>query len=553
MLAGGAELGLVHGRLKSRWWRLTWPLAFAVTGLAFIIHEQNPWFFARSAFLHHLLGWTFVVGAIAPAPARVASALGGAAGVHGADDRRRRGHALRRPRRRAGVRSPLAARRAAAPMRRIVLAALVALAFPAAASAHATLRSTTPPFGHELQRSPQRIVLRFDQEVKVLPGSIKVLNGVGAQYAMSARPRRESRRRPRRAAEAGRVHRALARDLGGLARRLGRVDVRRARAGARGRRGLRRRRPDGRGALRALGVVPRDRARDRLARLPAHLPARTASAARARAASRRRGGDRRLPDAAGGHRRVLAPRRGCAAAAVRGLLLRRPLADGGDALRPRVRRDDARLRARARAALPVVAARPHRAARARVRALAALRRRAVVVRARRARSRLVVEDGDRRLGAHRRRVDLDRRARDDGRPGLVRRARTETAGVHELLAACHRPDRARARRRHVPQHRAAAARERLVDAGVRSRAAREDRARRASRSPGVRSTTSSCGPRSTGADAGFLSRIGRSLVGESLVGLAVLLVAAVLVDSKPPIRASDQQSLQGGAATKLQR
>jgi putative copper export protein len=55
------------------------------------------------------------------------------------------------------------------------------------------------------------------------------------------------------------------------------------------------------------------------------------------------------------------------------------------------------------------------------------------------------------------------------------------------------------------------------------------------------------------ADAGFLSRIGRSLVGESLVGLAVLLVAAVLVDSKPPIRASDQQSLQGGAATTLQR
>jgi len=73
-------------------------------------------------------------------------------------------------------------------MRRVVLAALVALAFPSAASAHATLRSTTPPFGHELQRSPQRIVLRFDQAVKVLPGSIKVLNGVGAQYAMSARP-----------------------------------------------------------------------------------------------------------------------------------------------------------------------------------------------------------------------------------------------------------------------------------------------------------------------------------------------------------------------------
>ena len=55
------------------------------------------------------------------------------------------------------------------------------------------------------------------------------------------------------------------------------------------------------------------------------------------------------------------------------------------------------------------------------------------------------------------------------------------------------------------------------------------------------------------ADAGFLARIGRSLVGESLVGIAVLLVAAVLVDSKPPIRGSDQQSLRGGAATTLRR
>ncbi|HEV2593501.1 MAG TPA: hypothetical protein VGU02_16580 [Gaiellaceae bacterium] len=66
MLAGGAELGLVRGRLKSRWWRLTMPLAFVVTGTAFIVHEQNAWYFARSAFLHHLLGWTFLVAAVIP-------------------------------------------------------------------------------------------------------------------------------------------------------------------------------------------------------------------------------------------------------------------------------------------------------------------------------------------------------------------------------------------------------------------------------------------------------------------------------------------------------
>ncbi|HEX5450247.1 MAG TPA: hypothetical protein VFW85_09345 [Gaiellaceae bacterium] len=66
MLAGGAELGLVHGRLRSKWWHLTTPLAFAVTGTAFLVHEQNTWYFERSAFLHHLLGWTFLGFAVIP-------------------------------------------------------------------------------------------------------------------------------------------------------------------------------------------------------------------------------------------------------------------------------------------------------------------------------------------------------------------------------------------------------------------------------------------------------------------------------------------------------
>jgi hypothetical protein len=66
MLAGGSELALVRGRLKSPYWRLTWPLAFLVTGVAFIVHEQNSWLFARSAFLHHTLGWTFIVMAVFP-------------------------------------------------------------------------------------------------------------------------------------------------------------------------------------------------------------------------------------------------------------------------------------------------------------------------------------------------------------------------------------------------------------------------------------------------------------------------------------------------------
>ena len=63
MLAGGAELGLVRGKLKSPLWRLAVPFGLVVSGAALLVHEQNPWLFARAAFLHHLLGWTLVVGA----------------------------------------------------------------------------------------------------------------------------------------------------------------------------------------------------------------------------------------------------------------------------------------------------------------------------------------------------------------------------------------------------------------------------------------------------------------------------------------------------------
>jgi hypothetical protein len=66
MLAGAAELGLVRGKLHNPYWRLTMPLAFLVSGAALLIHEQNGWFFARSAFLHHLIGWTIVGFALFP-------------------------------------------------------------------------------------------------------------------------------------------------------------------------------------------------------------------------------------------------------------------------------------------------------------------------------------------------------------------------------------------------------------------------------------------------------------------------------------------------------
>lgn len=66
MLAGGAELGLARGKLRNPLWRVTTAIAFAVSGMAFLVHEQNPWLFARAAFLHHLLGWTLLVGALFP-------------------------------------------------------------------------------------------------------------------------------------------------------------------------------------------------------------------------------------------------------------------------------------------------------------------------------------------------------------------------------------------------------------------------------------------------------------------------------------------------------
>jgi hypothetical protein len=66
MAMGAAELGLAKGKLHSRWWRLATPIGIAVSGTAFLVHEQNPWYFARSAFLHHLVGWTLVGMAVLP-------------------------------------------------------------------------------------------------------------------------------------------------------------------------------------------------------------------------------------------------------------------------------------------------------------------------------------------------------------------------------------------------------------------------------------------------------------------------------------------------------
>ena len=64
--AGSVELARVLGKLHSIAWSLAMAAAFLVSGLAFLIHEQNAWFFIRSSFLHHLLGWTLLVASVFP-------------------------------------------------------------------------------------------------------------------------------------------------------------------------------------------------------------------------------------------------------------------------------------------------------------------------------------------------------------------------------------------------------------------------------------------------------------------------------------------------------
>jgi hypothetical protein len=66
MFAGAAELALVRGKISNPAWRLATVVGFTVSGAAILIHEQNGWLFARAAFLHHIIGWTVLIGAVFP-------------------------------------------------------------------------------------------------------------------------------------------------------------------------------------------------------------------------------------------------------------------------------------------------------------------------------------------------------------------------------------------------------------------------------------------------------------------------------------------------------
>jgi copper transport protein len=61
--------------------------------------------------------------------------------------------------------------------------ALVAVALPAAASAHASLRHTTPATQSRVDTAPGRIVLRFDQAVGVIPHTLEVVAADGRKLS----------------------------------------------------------------------------------------------------------------------------------------------------------------------------------------------------------------------------------------------------------------------------------------------------------------------------------------------------------------------------------
>jgi copper transport protein len=64
-------------------------------------------------------------------------------------------------------------------MRRAALLVLVLLAYPGTAWAHATLDQTSPKVGERLAASPRVVRLEFDQSVRVLPNAIQVFDDKG--------------------------------------------------------------------------------------------------------------------------------------------------------------------------------------------------------------------------------------------------------------------------------------------------------------------------------------------------------------------------------------
>jgi copper transport protein len=72
-------------------------------------------------------------------------------------------------------------------VKRLLAVALVALAVPATASAHATLSKTQPQYGTRLQQAPKVLRLEFDQTVDALPNAVRVYSAKGRLLSGSTR------------------------------------------------------------------------------------------------------------------------------------------------------------------------------------------------------------------------------------------------------------------------------------------------------------------------------------------------------------------------------
>jgi len=66
MIAGAVQLAVVRGKLSSPLWWLVTAAALFLSGVTFIVHEQNTWLSSRSAFLHHTIGWSLILAALFP-------------------------------------------------------------------------------------------------------------------------------------------------------------------------------------------------------------------------------------------------------------------------------------------------------------------------------------------------------------------------------------------------------------------------------------------------------------------------------------------------------
>jgi copper transport protein len=68
-------------------------------------------------------------------------------------------------------------------VRRLLAVAVVALSFPGGAFAHATLTSTTPATQSRIAAAPRAVVLRFDQTVTITPRAIEVFSATGTKLS----------------------------------------------------------------------------------------------------------------------------------------------------------------------------------------------------------------------------------------------------------------------------------------------------------------------------------------------------------------------------------